>query len=157
MHKIDAETCTEWQSIEEDNFSDFSRTSLLKKLAWERGRGSDRILLCLDTLLSVTSKNAGMESEWRVSKNRCLISLRLAPKEARSQFGILMLYLSLSTDGYFYWYYFVYLVSRKVSSRGRCLSYGSTFLGGSGSRGQAPCEVLIRKAKVRDVGNSCLI
>lgn len=43
-----------------------------------------------------------MENEWKASWNRCLISLKLAPKESRSQFGILMLYLSLSTDGYFY-------------------------------------------------------
>lgn len=52
------------------------------------------------TLLS--SKNVQMENGQRASWNRCLISLKLAPKESRSQLGILMLYLSLSTDGYFY-------------------------------------------------------
>ena len=69
-----------------------------------------------------------MENEWKAGCNRCLISLKLAPKESRSQIGILMLYLSLSTDGYFYQYYFVYLVSGKVSPGGRCLHYKSTFL-----------------------------
>lgn len=132
MLKVSSKTPAKYEILREIAGLDFCPPPYVETVGGGKGRVERAPPLSSDKLLSHCFLLRMCKwKKSRASWNRCLISLNLPPKESRSQFGVLMFYLSLSTDGYFYWYYFVYLASRKVSPGGRCLHYESTFLRGS--------------------------